>query len=517
MTRPAGFRRLITITGSVTYQHVQMASLRSLRLSLILLPLVASSFIFLLPPIVYSGCPACLHVPIDYPTIQEAITAAQPGYAIYVSRGTYSGPIVVDKSLAIIGTGVGNSIIDGRSLPGAVMRITASNTSISGFSIGNTGVGGKAIRVEQADNVSITNNGLSSDLVSLRSTGAGVDLYLSNNSVVDNNQFSYNLYEVNLTRSDYNRISNNRPVQKNLVGVMLTNSSHNTVVGNGFLAGDEGVEISGSLSSQNNVTGNLFKSLNFTAVFLLSFPSGNILSSNNFQLNHIGIDLQNSTGNIFYHNNFVRNKFRHVNSVVSGDGLLNHWDNSTLGALRPGGNYWDNYTGSDTNNDGIGDTNLPANGLDQHPLTVPYLTIPLAVAGVTPSVLGGPAPLTVTFTADVVGSFTPYSYLWNFGDTTPNSNKTMPVHTYTAAGNYTIGVLVMDRTGIRSLGTAQVLVQPGGAGGVNIYFLVAFGIAASVTGAAFVVYWRQRRQHGGTVVPSGAKPSRTLVKTPKAR
>src|SRR5207249_5870483 len=113
-------------------------------------------------------------------------------------------------------------------------------------SIGNTGVGGKAIRVEQADNVSITNNGLSSDLVSLRSTGVGVDLYLSNNSVVDNNQFSYNLYEVNLTRSDYNRISNNRPVQKNLVGVMLTNSSHNTVVGNGFLAGDEGVEISGS-------------------------------------------------------------------------------------------------------------------------------------------------------------------------------------------------------------------------------------------------------------------------------
>src|SRR5438128_328339 len=40
MTQPSGFRRLITITGSVTYQHVQMASLRSLRLSLILLPLV---------------------------------------------------------------------------------------------------------------------------------------------------------------------------------------------------------------------------------------------------------------------------------------------------------------------------------------------------------------------------------------------------------------------------------------------------------------------------------------------
>src|SRR5438132_3246770 len=466
--------------------------------SLVLLTLSAGSLATLLPlVVVHSVCPmTCVYVPFNYQTIQEAVNNAQPGWIIYVSKGTYNGAVVVDKTLTIVGTGSGNSFIGGQSQAGAIITILASNSSISGFSIGDAGGGGKAIRVVQANNVSITNNSLSSDLVSRRPTGAGVDLYLSNHTLIDRNVFSYNLVEVNITRSDYNRVSNNRPLSHDLSGVLVTDGSHNLVAGNAFGNGNERVEISGALSSQNNITRNLFRALNVTGSSLVAFPTGNIFSMNNFMLNTIGVVIQNSTGNIFFQNNFVRNRLRHVNIVVPGDVPLNHWDNSTLGALRPGGNYWDNYTGTDQDNDGIGDTNLPADGLDGLPLMAPSVSIPLAVVSVTPSVTQGLSPLTVSFSTDVVGSFTPYSFRWSFGDGTPNTNSTKPSHTYIGPGNYTVGVLVTDKSGVQSVASTQVLVEPGSSGGTSIYLLGAFAIAAAATVTAFAFYWKQRRSRG---------------------
>ena len=460
----------------------------------------------------------CVYVPYNYQTIQEAVNNAQPGWIIYVSKGTYNGAVVVDKTLTIVGTGSGNSFIGGQSQAGAIITILASNSSISGFSIGDAGVGGKAIRVVQANNVSITNNSLSSDLVSRRPTGAGVDLYQSNHTVIDRNVFSYNLVEVNITRSDYNRVSNNRPLSHDLVGVLVTDGSYNLVSGNAFVNGDEGVEISGSLSSQNNITRNLFRALNITGASLVSFSSGNIFSMNNFMLNQIGIDIRNSTGNIFFQNNFVRNRLQHVNIVVPGDVPLNHWDNRTLGALRPGGNYWDNYTGTDQDNDGIGDTNLPADGLDGRPLMVPSISIPLAVVSVTPSVTQGLSPLTVSFSTDVVGSLTPYSFRWSFGDGSPNTNSTKPSHTYVTAGNYTVGVLVTDKSGVQSVASTQVMVEPGSPGGTSIYLLGAFAVAAAATITALAFYLKHRRSRGtkgADTTDSKRRPE--SVKTSKSR
>ena len=272
------------------------------------------------------------------------------------------------------------------------------------------------------------------------------------------------------------------------------------------------------MSSQNNITRNLFRALNVTGSSLVAFPTGNIFSMNNFMLDTIGVVIQNSTGNIFFQNNFVRNRLRHVSIVVPGDVPLNHWDNSTLGALRPGGNYWDNYTGTDQDNDGIGDTNLPADGLDRLPLMTPSVSIPLAVVSVTPSVTQGLSPLTVSFSTDVVGSFTPYSFRWSFGDGTPNTNSTKPSHTYMGPGNYTVGVLVTDKSGVQSVASTQVLVEPGSSGGTSIYLLGAFAVAAAATITAFAFYWKQRRSRGtdkADTTDSKRRPE--SVKTSKSR
>ena len=55
--------------------------------------------------------PADIVVPIDFPTIQEAVDAANEGDVIKVLPGTYTEQIIINKSLTIIGSGAKSTII----------------------------------------------------------------------------------------------------------------------------------------------------------------------------------------------------------------------------------------------------------------------------------------------------------------------------------------------------------------------------------------------------------------------
>jgi len=59
----------------------------------------------------------------------------------------------------------------------------------------------------------------------------------------------------------------------------------------------------------------------------------------------------------------------------------------------------------------------------------------------------GKAPLTIQFTADVEGGKAPLSYVWKFGDGTPDSNEANPKHTYAKAGTYRADLEVKDSSG----------------------------------------------------------------------
>ncbi len=59
----------------------------------------------------------------------------------------------------------------------------------------------------------------------------------------------------------------------------------------------------------------------------------------------------------------------------------------------------------------------------------------------------GKAPLAVQFTADVEGGKAPLTYVWKFGDNTPDSTEANPKHTYAKAGTYRADLEVKDASG----------------------------------------------------------------------
>jgi len=82
--------------------------------------------------------------------------------------------------------------------------------------------------------------------------------------------------------------------------------------------------------------------------------------------------MNDSSKNGFYHNNFENNS-KHIDlSLSSEDGILspNLWDN------RADGNYWDDYEGVDSDEDGKGDTPyvIDKNNKDNYPLMEPVST-----------------------------------------------------------------------------------------------------------------------------------------------
>ncbi len=62
-------------------------------------------------------------------------------------------------------------------------------------------------------------------------------------------------------------------------------------------------------------------------------------------------------GNTLHHNNIIDN------TVQIYEGYDNIWDDG-----KGEGNFWSDYTGTDNDADGVGDTNLPHSGVDHYPL-----------------------------------------------------------------------------------------------------------------------------------------------------
>lgn len=368
-------------------------------------------------------------VPQPYPTIQEAIDAASAGDTINVSRrsgesqSVYYERLRVNKQLILVGESRETIIIDGGG-GGTVIRIQADNVEIRGFTIRNGGRKYSGIRADSHSYVTIANNTVKTNKIGVVLVGShyntvvqnqlfnnsatgirlsesvgnnvsdnsvsesayGIKLSSTNATFVVNNTVADNSYGIYLEASSndtvekntllrngvdgifphacHDIIVSNNEISESAYGIQLYNSDTITVLDNDATDNSYGIYL--AYSGPSNTIENNTISRNDWGVTLYG-SSGNTFKGNTLSYNTYGVDpVTQSNNNLLHHNNFVEN----VEQAVWNPDCVNTWDDG----YPSGGNYWSDYTGTDSDGDGIGDTAYVIDPMnkDRYPLMKPW-------------------------------------------------------------------------------------------------------------------------------------------------
>ena len=194
----------------------------------------------------------------------------------------------------------------------------------------------------------------------------GIDIDYSNNNTISGNTvtdstwgFGISLYDCDNSIVSGNSANNNRGQT-----IILKQGNNNTISGNIIYNEDHGDIYGGILigfSDNNNIIGNKVSSIE-DGIFL-NYADNNTISTNSLNNNEYGIYLYDSSNNNTISENIL--EYNINNAYQSLNTYINHWDNGMLG------NYWSDYSGKDTNDDGIGDSPYiidPKGSFDNYPI-----------------------------------------------------------------------------------------------------------------------------------------------------
>ena len=262
--------------------------------------LVILSFVVVvihIPPTVEA--PTTIYVPTDYPTIQEAIDAAQTGDTVYVYSGTYYENVMVDKTINLIGQNRDTTIIKDATKYDFTVWIVASWVNITGFTINGSVNGNRCVVYIMESYNTISENTILVNVPAgaLACTGLFTYTTISGNNILSSENGIF-------LAGSHNRVENNY-FESYDTSIFLVESSDNIIMGNEFNFGGFGIDIGYGTCNNNKIIKNIFYTNDF-GIHIMNSVYNNIFD-NNISLADYGICLDNSSGNNITSNTIIRN------------------------------------------------------------------------------------------------------------------------------------------------------------------------------------------------------------------
>ncbi|NOR56942.1 MAG: nitrous oxide reductase family maturation protein NosD [Sulfurimonas sp.] len=328
--------------------------------------------------------------------LQETIDKAPFGATLKLPAGIYKGNIVINKPLTIVGNDE-NVIIDGGGI-GKVITINSSNVVLKNLTIQNSGKLmhqlDSAIFISKSKNSEISNckimnslygidmlmvedSNISNNFISSYDNDIGLrgdalkiwhshnntisnntidkvrdaTMNYSNNNTIAKNQISNSRFALQIAHSEKNLIKENK-FRYNSVSLMLMMTKDTKIINNSIQSSKGAAGIGVMLKGGHNIlfeynklrynAKGMYIDSKWTEMSMKRYILHNEISYNKEAI-HFHLTIRNNT---FTHNEFVGNIDDIVKSTAGYETKSNVVEY----------NYWDRYTGFDTNKDNIGDT-----------------------------------------------------------------------------------------------------------------------------------------------------------------
>jgi nitrous oxidase accessory protein len=323
-------------------------------------------------------------------SLATAIAEAAPGDVLTLTDGTYLGPVVIDRSLAIVGPR--GAVVDGQG-SGSVIEITAPDVRLAGFTVTGSGrvnqdldagvkieKGADRARVEKLlvtgnmhgidvhggrDTVVTGNEIIGTDSPRMNERGNGIYVWNSPGTLLENNFIRFgrdgifsnassnSIYRGNVMRDlrfavhfMYTRnteVSGNISIGNHLgFAIMFSNQAK---ILNNLSLGDRDHGLMLNYANNADVTGNLVRGGTKKCLFIYNAHK-NLIWDNRFEGCGIGIHFTaGSEKNALTGNAFIANR-----EQVKYVGTRNmEWSHEGWG------NFWSDHPAFDLNGDGIAD------------------------------------------------------------------------------------------------------------------------------------------------------------------